>query len=220
MRKNGEVEDADPAENLKGFLKEKGMSEDDISSACNHAGFGKGMDEDVGYKKKSEEGEDEEPDPDADKTAAKKKMAGDDPPDFKGMPKKGGGTMSQDSVNAFVKKEIAKQKLATDAAIGAAVAKVKENAAAVRAAEKFVRPWVGDIEMAHDSARGVFKTALTALGVKTEGVHPDAYRSILEHLPKPGQEHRNPENDLANDEAPMAALSKRIPGIDRIKVMA
>ncbi|TIR97130.1 MAG: DUF2213 domain-containing protein, partial [Mesorhizobium sp.] len=71
---------------------------------------------------------------------------------------------------------------AMDAAIAAAVAQAKtevraemlKSAAEVRAAEEAVRPYIGKLAMAHDSADAVYRTALTSLGVNIDGVHPSA----------------------------------------------
>jgi len=70
-------------------------------------------------------------------------------------------------------------KPAMDAAIQAAVKAERARALAVRDAEAFVRPFIGNIAIAQDSAEGVYKAALDCLGVKVEGVHPTAYRAIL-----------------------------------------
>ncbi|TIN04476.1 MAG: hypothetical protein E5Y38_04005 [Mesorhizobium sp.] len=81
-----------------------------------------------------------------------------------------------------------------DAAIAAAVAQAKtevraemlKSAAEVRAAEEAVRPYIGKLAMAHDSADAVYRTALTSLGVNIDGVHPSALPAILKAQPLPG----------------------------------
>ncbi|RUW08114.1 DUF2213 domain-containing protein, partial [Mesorhizobium sp. M1A.F.Ca.IN.022.05.2.1] len=83
---------------------------------------------------------------------------------------------------------------AMDAAIAAAVAQAKtevraemlKSAAEVRAAEEAVRPYIGKLAMAHDSADAVYRTALTSLGVNIDGVHPSALPAILKAQPLPG----------------------------------
>lgn len=47
-------------------------------------------------------------------------------------------------------------------------------------AENAVRPIVGTLSGAFDSADCVYKTALQLMGQKTEGIHPSAYRAIFE----------------------------------------
>lgn len=59
---------------------------------------------------------------------------------------------------------------------------------ALREAEKFVRPWVGEM-VAMDSAEEVYRTALTNLGVEKtelEGLPVPALRTILKAHPVPG----------------------------------
>lgn len=81
-------------------------------------------------------------------------------------------------------------KTAMDAAIKAAVERANSDAARnqreIREAERAVRPYVGELAMAHDSADAVYRTALTSLGVKVEGVHPSAFPAILAAQQKPG----------------------------------
>lgn len=122
----------------------------------------------------------------------------DEPPDFKGKPEVGGG-MGKDAVNK---------------AIADAVKAARVEAGAVRDAERFVRPWVGELTMAHDSAVGVYKTALKALGVDVKDVHPSAYRAILERTPVPSNK---PNPDMAHDSAAAEDFAKRFPHAAAIK---
>ena len=75
-------------------------------------------------------------------------------------------------------------------AMDAAIAGERQRARDVREAERFVRPWIGELALAFDSADEVYQAAVEAQGKSTKGVHPSAYRTILELLPKPGTEHR------------------------------
>jgi len=77
-------------------------------------------------------------------------------------------------------------KPAMDAAIAEAVAKVQKTNLEIREAERAVRPYVGELAIACDSAEDVYKNALHALGIKTEGVHASAFKTILEMQPLPG----------------------------------
>lgn len=87
----------------------------------------------------------------------------------------------------------------------------------IREAEVFVRPWVGDLNLAFDSADDVYKKALELRGKKDlKSVHPSAFRSILELLPKPGTEHRGSPR-LAADAAAVKGFSDRYPEATRIK---
>jgi hypothetical protein len=78
-----------------------------------------------------------------------------------------------------------------DAAIKTAVARAESAAVnrmrGIADAEKAVQPWVGALVIAADSAETVYKTALETMGVDVAGVHPSAYRAILQAQPKPGE---------------------------------
>lgn len=203
--------DDDPHAGLKDYLKGKGMSEDDIDGACNALAPGS-MDAELGTKKADEEGEDEKEDEEEMKEKkGEDKGAKDEPPPFKGKPKVGGGMDS-----ASVTKAIKASQQANDAAIKEAIKLAREESAATREAERFVRPWVGDLAMAHDSAAEVYKTTLTALGKNVEGVHPSAYKAILESMPLPNSKRQAHDETLAMDSSASAEFAKKWPGVARI----
>ncbi|MEZ2410537.1 DUF2213 domain-containing protein [Bosea sp. RCC_152_1] len=116
-------------------------------------------------------------------------------------------------------------KTAMDAAIAAAVKSATKSATAaaiktqqdIREAERAVRPYVGDLAMAHDSADAVYRTALTSLGVDVDGVHPSAFPAILKLQPKPGDTlpARKP---IAQDAAASKEFETRFPHANRLKV--
>src|SRR5262249_6347299 len=87
--------------------------------------------------------------------------------------------------------------------------------AGVREAERVVRPWIGDIAIAQDSAEAVYKLALDSLGKNVDGVHPSAYRAILEMLPKPGE--ATERQFVAMDAAQSKDFSERYPGAGSLK---
>ena len=95
---------------------------------------------------------------------------------------------------------------ATKAAHDAAVATQR----AIREAENAVRPYVGNIAMAHDSAEAVYRTALSTLGVKVDGVHPSALKTILELQPVPGARPKQ-SAPVAMDSAGSTSFAKRFP---------
>ncbi len=64
---------------------------------------------------------------------------------------------------------------AADAATRSAVARMN----AIRDAERAVRPIIGDLPVAQDSAEAVYKLALDHLKVDLAGVHPSAYPALL-----------------------------------------
>jgi hypothetical protein len=113
-------------------------------------------------------------------------------------------------------------KPAMDAAIEVAVKKAREdernNRNAIREAERVVRPFVGDLAIAYDSADAVYGAALKALKIEVKGVHPSAYRTILELQPKPGQTQQR-KTVVAMDESATKSYAERFPGSTRLKVI-
>ncbi len=139
-----------------------------------------------------------------------------DKPGGPGTPKVGGEDEDDDDDN---KKEPAVDRKAMDAAIKAASKKTEERVLKsqreVREAEKYVRPWVGELNIAFDSADQVYKTTLDSLGVKTDGVHSSAFRAILDQCPQPGKERRERPN-IAQDGKDSESFFKMFPGAERI----
>lgn len=103
---------------------------------------------------------------------------------------------------------------AVEAAVGPAVKRaekaVAERLAGVRKAEDEVAPYVGRLALAHDTAEGVYRTALGALGVDTEGVHPSALRAILKAQPLPGVAQRVAPA-MAQDEKSVSSFQAMFP---------
>lgn len=112
-----------------------------------------------------------------------------------------------------IKKEVEK-------AMDEAITGERQRQRDVREAERFVRPWVGDLVIAYDSAEDVYKAALEARGKATKGIHPSAYRSILEMLPKPGTENRRHAggNHIAMDSAKTKGFAEMFPDAMRINL--
>ena len=115
------------------------------------------------------------------------------------------------------KAEKAEDMKAMDEKIAAATKTAEQNTLArlngVREAERVARPWIGDLVMAQDSAEDVYRFALTTLGVKVDGVHPSAFRAVLEAQPKPGAApHR-----IAMDAAASKSFAERYPEATRIR---
>jgi len=100
-----------------------------------------------------------------------------------------------------------KEPVVTKAAMDAALAKTRTDAAAdamatarsIREAERFVQPWVGDLPIAMDSAEAVHRAALDVLKINHDGKHPDALATMIEAQPKPGE--RNKPSRIAQDAA-------------------
>jgi hypothetical protein len=107
-------------------------------------------------------------------------------------------------------------------AMDEALAGERQRQAGIRDAERFIRPWVGDLAadkaLAFDSAEDVYKAALEMRGKPTKGIHPSAYRSILEMVPKPGSEHRHEDKRVAMDSASTKGFSDMYPDAMRIGI--
>jgi hypothetical protein len=113
-------------------------------------------------------------------------------------------------------------KPAMDAAIASAVRAATASAIKtqkdIRDAERAVRPYVGDLAMAHDSADEVYRTALDAMGIKTEGINElIALKTILEMQPKASDPKSKPR--VAMDAAGVKSFSEMFPDAARIRIM-
>ncbi|MDB5448413.1 MAG: uncharacterized protein JWQ97_3730 [Phenylobacterium sp.] len=110
---------------------------------------------------------------------------------------------------------------AMDHAIAAAVRQASDRAATtqreIRDAERTVRPYVGDLAMAHDSADGVYLTALKAMGVDVAGVHASAYPAILKLQPLPSATAK--KSVVAMDAAGAKSFADRFPEAARINTL-
>lgn len=104
-------------------------------------------------------------------------------------------------------------KQAMDAAIKTATDKAEANTIArlrgIQEAERVVRPYVGELAIAQDSAEGVYKIALETMGVETKGIHPSAFRAILEARPIPGG--AVPSVRVAMDSATAKSFTEKYP---------
>lgn len=107
-------------------------------------------------------------------------------------------------------------KLASDEAVERTKREMLKTQRDIREAERFVRPWVGDLAVACDSADDVYKAALEARGKKTDGIHPSAYRSILEMMPKPGDQRQQNNRVVAMDAAQHKSFAERFPEAARV----
>lgn len=163
------------------------MSEDDYKAAC-----------DMMEAEDAEEDDDDK----KDKPAKDKK---DD---------KEGKAMDKGAMDAAIAEGIRNAAPGIAKAASDAATKTQQD---IRDAERTVRPWVGELAMAHDSADGVFRTALTVLGVKVDGVHPSAYRPILEAQPIPGSTTK--KTIVAMDAAGVKSFAEMFPNAARVKTL-
>lgn len=119
---------------------------------------------------------------------------------------------------AEARDKAARDKKAMDAALRETEERTITRLRSIADAEKFVRPWVGELDiLAQDSASAVYKLALDSLGVNTSGMHPDAYRAVLEAQPKPGDRQAQPRQ--AFDKAGSADFATRYPETKRLRAV-
>lgn len=104
-------------------------------------------------------------------------------------------------------------KLAVDAARRDAEQATISRLRGIQAAEEDVKPYVGKLAVAMDSAEGVYKAALEILKVDVKDVHPSAYRHILLAQTKPGDE---PRPRVAQDSAPSSEMFEAFPNAARL----
>lgn len=107
-------------------------------------------------------------------------------------------------------------KPAMDAALAANTKKVKDEmraeGVALATALKAVKPYVGEIAIALDSADAVYEHTLKALKFDIEGVHPSAFPAILRAIPVPGADKgRRPNAKIAMDAKGAADFATRFP---------
>jgi hypothetical protein len=220
--------DAEPMAQVESFLKGK-LSDEDLEKCMGMLRGGEGgtVDEDPKLKELGAADEDKEEEKSNAKTDTKKDLekdpltkdkaakdtAKDEPLQFKGKPKVGGG-MDEEVKDMVTKPAMdeALKKVAEDTR-RAVLATQHE----IRAAEKRVRPWVGELSGAFDSADQVMAAALKSLGVKgIDKIHPSAYPHILDAQPLPGARKQG-EPRVAMDEAATESFASRFPNAARIQ---
>jgi uncharacterized protein len=133
------------------------------------------------------------------------KKAEDEPPEGKETPKvpKAEDADEDDEDKKEDKKDMVSKK-AMDAAIKLAQDGAIARINGIHEARKLVAPLVGELAIACDSAEDVYRAALKVLGVKVEGIHPSALRTIVELQPNPN----------AKREPAFASDSARVGGLD------
>jgi 8-oxo-dGTP pyrophosphatase MutT (NUDIX family) len=192
-------------EGLMERIKEKVSAED--YKALDELMAGKASDEEEAAAKKKAEDEAEE---------EAKKKAEDESAEAE-VKKKAEDEEAEAKEKAEDEEEEGVSKEAMDAALKTAIAGERKEQSAIREAERFVRPWVGDLAVAFDSAADVYKAAIEANGRTVKDVHPSAYRSILEMMPKPGQQRQSSPR-LAMDSAKSNGFAERYPDASRVGV--
>jgi len=107
----------------------------------------------------------------------------------------------------------AKDKKAMDAAIATATTAVIARMNAAVEAREIVRPIIGNVSMALDSAEAIYKLALDAHKVDTTGVNPEGYRAMVKMIRRPGEQTRALALDSAGDGGGLDAM---FPTLSRI----
>lgn len=186
----GKTFDAEP---LKNFLKEKGVSDEDIEAAMDMLPKGGALDEETDEDKKKRE--------EAEKAAADAKKALD---------------AQTEEMKDMVKKPAMDE--AIKAACTATEKRVRETERGIRAAIAEVKPLVGEMkaDMVFDSADDVRKAALDMLGIDTKGVPAAAFSALLKLAPRPGARPVEKSAELGMDEATVKSIHERYPGIEQI----
>ncbi len=190
------AKDEDPKSKIKEFLKDK-LSAEDMKACDEMWDDQEAMDESEEEKKAREAKEKDD--------AEKAKTAKD--AEMKDMVTK--GAMDAAIADAVKRAAPAIAKTAHDAAM--------KSQREIREAEDAVRPYVGKLAMAHDSADDVYRTALTVLGRKVDGVHPSAFRAILEALPVPGANPRPVK--IAQDSAGAKSFAEMFPNARPVQIL-
>jgi 8-oxo-dGTP pyrophosphatase MutT (NUDIX family) len=142
-----------------------------------------------------------------------KKGAKDNPPPTAGTPDVGGKINGKDAeppvtkaaMDAAIQKA---SKAATDAAV--------KNQQEIQSAIRDVRPYVGELDIAFDSAEGVYREAFKALEVDVTDVHPSAFKTILGMQTKAGDKKPAPGASLGMDAAAQKSFNERHPNVARI----
>jgi 8-oxo-dGTP pyrophosphatase MutT (NUDIX family) len=152
--------------------------------------------------------------------------ATDEPPEFKGKPvnpkdressEDGYDKEAEDEDDEDEEKGVSKAamdaaiKLASDKAAKEATQRTIERLNGISDAKEFVRPHVGKLSITADSAEGVYKSALKVMGVDTKGIHPSAYKAIIQNMGKNSDKPRRIAEDKAPDD-----INKVFPDFDRI----
>ena len=137
-------------------------------------------------------------------------LAGDEPPAFAGSPVKEGQDEENEQVNKNAMDEAIK--VASDDT----AKRVRAEQQAIREAERFVRPWVGELAIAYDSAEAVHRAAAKMLNIDgSETVHKDALPALIKAQPLPGKS-RQSSPVIAADASLATDFFKSFPMAERI----
>jgi hypothetical protein len=103
-------------------------------------------------------------------------------------------------------------------AIKAAVDTVTKNAQDTAEARAFVRPYVGEVSMALDTADKVLRAAAVSMEIDdAENIHPSALKTVIKTCGRlSGAREVDGDQHIGQDSAAAKSFAERFPGADRI----
>lgn len=138
------------------------------------------------------------------------------PPAQDGAPQPRAPDMSKTITPQAMDAALKRERLAQDARIERVRQEEREFHRSLRAAERFVRPWVGDLP-AMDSEEQIHRAACDVLGIKHTGVHASALPVLIERTPKPGEQAPRPaRRTVTQDSAAAAEVAQAFPHMHRL----
>lgn len=193
--KDGEdAESPDMIAKIKAYLEEEGVSPEIIANLDSFAAEQGDPDPDLGDPGAGDEDMDDE------KRDESKKTAEDDV-----VPKDQKNLVTQTAMDAAIKRHVS-----------ATIA----NQKAIRKAERFVFPWVGELAMDAAAPADVYRAALKGLNMdakRVDDMHPDALRPVLEAQPRPSARISNTPR-IASDAKPEKSFAERFPEANDIRM--
>ena len=107
---------------------------------------------------------------------------------------------------------------ALDAAIQSAVKTERKNAQDTAEARAFVRPYVGEVSMALDTADKVLRAAAVSMEIDdAENIHPSALKTVIKTCGRlSGAREVDGDQHIGQDSAAAKSFAERFPGADRI----
>jgi len=107
-------------------------------------------------------------------------------------------------------------KIAKDEATASAVKRMRD----IQEAEKAVKPLIGEVTMACDTAEAVYRLALDAAGVDVEDVHPSAFKTMVAMLPKPGEAVQQKQHvKIGMDSKAIGDFKARYPSAGKVSIL-
>lgn len=163
---------------------------------------------------------DEEPDPWRDETTEDDEIPDEQSEQIGGVAKVSSEGSPSKVVNGGGQDRMPITRKAMDEAIRIAQDRAIRNQKAIRNAERFVRPWVGDLAMDANYPSDIYRAALKALNVRNvDKLHPHALRPILEAQPRPSVRlAADKGRRIAQDVKVEGTFADRFPDAMKIKI--